>query len=193
MKILGIAVLILLVAASAFWRLRSHHRRAGHAQNQKAATNGAPVYMSLRNQLLQGSRAQLGLPATSAPAEPWAALMEMGTPEGTATVVAVSDGTASIYLSSGGGYIGGGQQHQAIRNACENMLGFTRQYQPLMHPTRDFPLPQAGWIVFYAVTDAGVFTAGAPEQELASRHDWLGNLYAAGQDIVTQYRLTSPK
>lgn len=107
-------------------------------------------------------------------------------------MVAVADGTASIYLSSGGGYIGGGQQNQAVRKAGQHMLDLARQFQPLMRRTQDFSLPQDGQIIFYAVTDSGVFTAGASERELTARSDWLANLYAAGQDIITQYRLISP-
>lgn len=192
MRTLGIAALILLVAAGSFWRLRYHGRSAGHSHSRKAPGDPAVVYMGLRNQILQSSRAQLGLPGTSAPTQPWAALMEMGISRGTATVVAISDGTTSIYLSSGGGFIGGGQRYEAVRNAGQHLLNLAGQYQPLMHPTQDLSLPGEGQIMFYAVTDSGVFTAGAPERDLALRHDWLGSLYAAGQDIITQYRLVFP-
>ena len=192
MKNLGIAALILLVAVGAFWRLRYHGRPAVHTHTQKVAADPASMYRGLRNQMLQGSRAKFGLPAASNPTQPWAALMEMGLSRGSATVVAVSDGTTCIYLSSGGGYIGGGQQYEAIRNAGQHLLHLAGQYQPLMHSTQESPLPHEGQIIFYAVTDSGVFTAEAPERDLVARHDWLGSLYAAGQDIITQYRLISP-
>lgn len=190
MKTVGIAFLVLLVAVAAFWRLRSRDRHAVRPHNQGASGDVASVYTGLRNQLLQGTRPPLV--SVSSPTEPWAVLMDMGTTRGTATVVAAVDGTASIYLSSGGGYIGGGQQHDAIRNAGLHMVDLARQFQPLMQRTRDFPLPQDGQIVFYAVTDSGVFTIGASEQDLRSRHDWLANLYFAGQDVITQYRLLYP-
>ena len=192
MKNLGIAALILLVAVGAFWRLSYHGRPAVHSHNQKVLADPASVYMGLRNRILHGSRAQLGLPATSAPTQPWAALMEMGLSRGPATVVAVSDGTTSLYLSSGGGLLGGGQRYEAVRNAGLHLLNLAGEYQPLMHSTQESPLPREGQIIFYAVTDSGVFTAEAPEGDLAARHDWLGSLYAAGQDIITQYRLISP-
>ena len=41
--------------------------------------------------------------------------------DATATIVAVSDGSASIYLSNGGGYLGGGG-HESIRNAASKMV-----------------------------------------------------------------------
>lgn len=190
MKTLGIGLLILLVAVFAFWRVRYHDRHAVQPHHPGPPADGASVYTTLRNQLLQGPHPQLA-PASS-PTGPWAVLMDMGTSRGTATVVAVADGTASIYLSSGGGYIGGGQQNQAVRNADQHMLDLARQFQPLMRRTQDFSLPQDGQIIFYAVTDSGVFTAGASERELSARSDWLANLYSAGQDIITQYRLISP-
>jgi hypothetical protein len=59
------------------------------------------AYLGLRNQALQGSRAQFGLAPTAATTEPWGAVMDWGPASGTATVVALSDGHASVYIGSG--------------------------------------------------------------------------------------------
>ena len=191
-KIVAVVVLILLVVAGAFWRQRYRGHSTVQSVGRKSQADPASVYLGLRNQRLQGSRAKLNLAASTTPTEPWAAVMDLGMSNGTATIVAVADGSASIYLISGGGYIGGGQGHESIRKAARNMLFVARQAQPGMRATKDFPLPGNGRVTFYVVTDAGVFTAEAPEAELRSRHT-LTNLYAAGQEIITQYRLISPQ
>ena len=63
----------------------------------------APIYSNLRAQALTGSRAAFGLEPTSPDAPAWGVLMEIGFPEGTASLVAMSDGSASLYFSGGGG------------------------------------------------------------------------------------------
>jgi len=49
------------------------------------------TYQSLRNLILEGSREKFGLAPTSRPTEPWAAVMDWGVTQSTATVVALSE------------------------------------------------------------------------------------------------------
>jgi hypothetical protein len=145
------------------------------------------VYLGLRNQILQGSRVKFGLPQTSAPTQPWGVVMDWGVTKAVATAVALSDGTASIYLSSGGGYIGG-QAHDSIRRAAQTAVEIAAEFQPQMQPTSAYPLPQQGEVIFYVLTDAGAFTATVPEQELGTHRHPLWKLGDAVQNIITQYR-----
>jgi hypothetical protein len=162
------------------------------AQNPKkeaAMPEAKNPYPGLRDQALNLKREKIGLPAPSKPTEPWAALMEWGLGSGTATVVAIADGTASVYLSSGGGSIGGGQSHESIRKAAQKMVSIAAEFQPHMQATSSYPLPQTGQIVFYVLTDAGVFTATASQEDLSSHRHPLSKLGDAAQEIITQYRL----
>jgi hypothetical protein len=155
---------------------------------------GMEMYLKLRNQALHSSLDRMKpLTPDFGPAKPSAAVMDLSVSNGVATVVAYVDGTASIYLSSGGGYIGGGQRHESIRSAGQHMLSTVAQSQPMMHLTEDFPLPQKGHVNFYLVTGSGVFTAGGPEAECRSPKHPLLKLYAAAQEVITQYRLISPR
>ncbi len=114
--------------------------------------------------------------------------MDWGLPKGSATVLALSDGTASVYLSSGGGYIGG-QSHETIRNAAQRTVIVAEEVEPQMHITTTYPLPPPGGVAFYALTDSGVFTASAPEEDLKNGHNPLSKLANAAQEVITQYRL----
>src|SRR5439155_727819 len=51
----------------------------------------------------------------------WAALLDIGTATGSATVAVVADGTVSMYTSTGGGMIGAGQ-HQVIHMPAARFL-----------------------------------------------------------------------
>lgn len=151
------------------------------------------TYLGLRNQVLSGSRSKFGLPNGSNPDEPWGLVMDWGVPNGTATVVAISDGSASIYFSSGGGFIGGGQSHESIRNAAKQTIAAAKQAQSLMRATTACPLPEKGQVVFYALTDAGTFSATVSEEELRVHRSPFSKLSDAAQGIVTEYRLIDQK
>lgn len=165
--------------------------RQSRSRNSSTVTTsvGKDAYLGLRDQALHLKRDKIGLAAPSNPKEPWAVLMDWGLGTGTVTVVAISDGTASVYLSSGGGSIGGGQSHEPIRKAAQKMLFAAAEVQPQMRLTNSYPLAQQGQVIFYALTDAGVFTATGPQEELSSHRSQLSKLGDAAQDIITQYRL----
>jgi hypothetical protein len=185
-------VLFLVLVAFGFrlaMALQSGRRNRAPNSNVALASEAKNPYEGLRNQILQLKREKIGLAAPAKPTEPWAAVMDWGVTNGTATVVAISDGTASIYLSSGGGSIGGGQSHDSIRKAAQKMVSVAVEVQPQMQATDTFPLPQRGQVTFYVLTDAGVFTANAPQEELSSHHHPLSKLGDAAQEIITQYRL----
>ena len=106
----------------------------------------------------------------------------------TATVVAASDGSASVYLSGGGGYIGGKGQ-EPIRLAAERAVEVARAVQLPSQPTTDFPVPETGGVFFYFLTDAGVFALRTSVQELNSPSHPLRKIGDAMQGVITQYRL----
>ncbi len=82
-------------------------------RTQGPAGAGEQVYQGLRAQILGLDPATAGLQQGSVDRVVWGALMETGYPRGTATLVALADGTTSLYLSGGGGIIGGGS-HEAV-------------------------------------------------------------------------------
>ena len=118
--------------------------------------------------------------------------MDWGVNNGTATVVAVADGTVSIYLSSGGGSLGGGQGYAAIREAGQKFLNLAKESLPKMQKTTEYPLPARGQVYFYVRTGEGVFTARTSQEELNTRSHPLRSLGDAAQEIITQYRQLQP-
>jgi hypothetical protein len=99
------------------------------------------------------TRQKAGLAATFVPTEPWGVIMDWVVSQATATIIAFSNGHASIYSSTGGGFIGGGES------------------------------------LFYLLTDAGIFTAGASQEDLSNHHHPLSKLHGAAPGIITEYRL----
>jgi len=138
--------------------------------------------------MLQGSRAKFGLPAGSSPTEPWGVVMDQGFEKGTFTTVAVCDGSASLYFSNGGGYIGG-QGQEPIRKAAEDAVRTARDLQDKMSATSEYPVAEKGQVIFYVMTDSGVFTAKASAIDLKTGSGQFVPLWRAMQNVVTEYRL----
>jgi hypothetical protein len=121
--------------------------------------------------------------------------MDWAVTQGIATVVAVSDGSASIYYSSGGASIGGGYARPAIRDAALHAVSIASKFSGGMQRTDNFPLPEKGGVIFYVVTDAGVLMAKASVELLSTNSHPLSELGNSMQKIITEYRIldTTPQ
>lgn len=146
------------------------------------------MYAGLRGLMLQGSREKFGLPATSKSTEAWGVVMDWGVGNGTATVVTMSDGSASVYLSNGGGYIGG-KGIEPVRAAAVKAIEVARSIDLPKEPTKAYPLPETGGVFFYFLTDDGAFALRTSTQELNSPNHPLRKLGDAMQGVITQFRI----
>jgi hypothetical protein len=119
----------------------------------------------------------------------WGVLMEMGFPDGAATIVSLADGTTSLYTSEGGGVIGGGE-HAPVAAASSRLLAEAEATETGLSPAEsvDVHLPPAGIVSFVVLGYSGTQIGAADEQELASMQHPLSRLYAAGQDVITALR-----
>jgi hypothetical protein len=115
--------------------------------------------------------------------------MEMGFPDGAATIVSLADGTTSLYTSEGGGVIGGGE-HAPVAAASSRFLAEAEATETGLSPAEsvDVHLPPAGIVSFVVLGYSGTRIGAADEQELASMQHPLSRLYAAGQDVITALR-----
>ena len=148
----------------------------------------AEVYIGLRQQLLRLTPDQLG-DDVLAEAPILALLMETGYEEAVATLVAVVDGTSSLYFSNGGGFIGAGA-HAAVAEASGRWLETGQGFLPQLSAVSDPALPTLGLTQFVAVMPEGLRGTVAPEEELGEGRHVLSPLFHAGHDVITQIRLT---
>jgi hypothetical protein len=147
------------------------------------------IYQGLRLQVLQSSRESLGIAPTDTENKVWGVVMDWNLGHGTATVIAVADGNASVYLSSGGGSIGGGKTHESIRLAAQKAVLLASELLPKMRHLTEYPLPEVELVSFYALTDTGVFSESASTKELAADQHPLSSLGNAMQEIIMQYQM----
>jgi hypothetical protein len=147
---------------------------------------GAEIYAQLRRQVLDLTPDQLGDEGAEAPL--LAALMETGYPEAVATLVAVADGTTSLYFSNGGGMIGAGE-HPLVAEANSRFLEAARSFLAHLSEVSDPTPPSTGLTQFVAVSPEGLRGAVASEDELGEGRHALSQLFYAGQDVITQMRV----
>ena len=145
------------------------------------------IYRKLRDQMLQSEQPGFEPDAVQA------VFMDWNIGNGTATVLAAADGSASVYLSSGGGYIGGGQKYPAIRNAALHAVQIAASLLSQFKSTETIDLPPADDVFFYLKTSRELQLAIAKEADLSDGTDPLASLGATMQEIITQYRLNFPR
>lgn len=179
--VVAITVVVCMVGVFAYSKVRA----------QKPGGADPAMYPKMRDQALSVSRAKLGLPPSSAPL---AVIMDVRNSDGSSfTTVAFEDGTASIYLSSGGGFIGGSQRHESLKNAGLNMLSTAASTLRSMAIVQSHPLPDKGHTSFFVVMDAATYSTTVRTADVEGTEHPLYGLYAAGQEVVTQYRLSQTK
>ena len=146
--------------------------------------------VDLRAALLASKPADYGLAPTTELPHVWAVLMEMQMTGAVASVVAVADGSTSLYLSSGGGILGG-HAHDAVREAnrklllaCEKLLaGFVAKAEPTK------VLPNA--VSFVLLTHEGMRVARDTEERLKSKTSPLWPAFYLGHGVISALRTST--
>ena len=115
--------------------------------------------------------------------------------DGTATLVAYEDGTASLYTSTGSGIIGAGT-HQEVRDAAE---AFRTEAERMLKEftaiaaTDSLPLPPPNAVSFYVVTDSATLRAGPiATQRLIAGEDPLAALGNKAQEVIAAIHNVAP-
>jgi hypothetical protein len=153
--------------------------------SRKART--AEIFRKLRDQVLELSVKDVqGAPL---PTGVFGALMEFNAGETWVSLVAILDGTTSLYFGSGGGIIGAGKS-EMVRKANHLFLQVAGQFVNRFLITQSYPTPEPDKARFYLLTSDGVRASDeVDESALQERGNELFPLYVAAQNVITQIRL----
>ena len=144
----------------------------------------------LRRLVLSTSPADLGLTVDADPERVFGVLMETGYEPAVVTIVSLIDGTTSMYVSTGGGTIGAGEQ-EPVAEATRAFVAMAQVFVGQTAPTETFDLPELGRVRFQLLTVGGGRTAEAGEDDLGFGRHPLSPLFHAGQDVITEIQLIS--
>lgn len=146
----------------------------------------------LREMALSVTAADLKLAPIEARPHVWGVLMEMGYPDAVATLSVFADGSASLYISTGGGVIGAGE-HKPVREEGDRLLSVVESHVAEFVRVDETPYPKRGRVRFYVRTFQTTLTAEADEKLLQDRQHTLSPVYIAGHAVLTQMRLMSER
>ncbi len=152
-----------------------------------ASPQPAPTYLQLRERILNLKPAELGLAPTTTAPHIWGVLAELGYDVGSATLVALADGTTSLHYSTGGGMLGS-PDYSPLAQASQALVIEAQKYVAHAQPTKDFSLPTPGQVHFILLAFTGIYAASASEKSLASGEHPLAPLFKRVQETLAQLR-----
>ena len=159
---------------------------------QQNAYNVAEIYNDLRNQIISLSDKEKAKELGYNDGQTIAILMETGIENACYTLVAVSDGTASLYFSNGGGIIGAGEYEEGAK-AAHDFISFSDKFVKYLSPTEKYPLPKPSKTRFYIIKNGAILTGEYNESDLGNGKLALSPLFYKGHDLITEIRLREEK
>lgn len=158
--------------------------------NDGAQKTQENAYQGLRNMAFTATAEQLGLALQPDQASVFGVVMDWEMDGVIVTTVAFKTGDASLYLSTGGGVIGGGQ-HENVTIAAGRFIDTAQKYLEKTALAETQALPTKNQVKFYLLTNQGIFV-GQEELENFENNatDWF-ELFEDGNKVLTELRKTS--
>ncbi len=147
----------------------------------------SPTYTNLRDQIFSLSKDN-DFMASIGNTYPIAILMETGFENGSYSLVAVSDGSVSIYFSNGGGIIGAGE-HPEVREIALKFIELSKDYTNFLKQVSEYPLPGQGKTRFYVIGKDSVQSEEFGEDDLGNSRLPLSPLFLKGHELISAIRL----
>ncbi|CAN5236279.1 hypothetical protein BH11PSE11_BH11PSE11_16860 [soil metagenome] len=166
--------------------MSSSYAEAEPTWPQKKATQST---MTMRDKLLAAKSNTFGI-KTENDEQVWAVIMDQGFDGGSLSLIALQDGNASVYLSSGGGVIGG-IAHPTVVAAAKNIVMSVNSMAGKFKHVKTFPLPSANQINFYAISNSGVKSATDSESALIEGTHPLNSVFYKGHYLLSELRKIS--
>ena len=148
-------------------------------------------YLALRQRALDVTAEALQLAPAPAAGAVFGVLMEYRVSDTIVSLVTFTDGSASLYFSTGGGVIGGGE-HPSVRDVVVRFIQFSGQFLRHATPAPDTQPPAAGQLQFlFKLHPGALHRIAAAETAMQAGGHPASPLYLASQDVITQLRLAS--
>ncbi len=105
-----------------------------------------------------------------------------------ATVISLSDGTASLYTTSTFGIIGGAG-HAPVRDAARRFVKAADRYFDDTSPISSHPYPAKDKVRFYLLGYEGLRSVEVDEAPIYAGTGKFSPLFGEGQNVLTELRL----
>jgi hypothetical protein len=191
-------IIAIIIVGLIFYFARGYHKTstseksASNKPQQKDSTPNDNPYEGLRNMALNVTPAELQLTIPNDQTKVYGVVMDLDLGEGIGTFISFETGDASMYLSSGGGTIGG-QAHQNVQDAAKAFVSIAQTYLDKTSKVDSTPLPDKNCVRFYLLTNKGKFSAQEKLENIDNNSSsWLP-LFAAGNKVANELANTEKR
>jgi hypothetical protein len=159
-------------------------------RRKPASGKGPNPYEDLRRAALGAVAAGLEAPGPDHP-HVWGVVIDVPSDGEWATVVALADGSTSMYTSVGGGVIGAGE-HEAVRKANHQLLAVI-EHEVLEHLDPDPGThPAPGYVRYHVLGADGLTGIDVPAETFWGARGGGGNLVEAAQYLIHTISTAAP-
>lgn len=117
------------------------------------------MYVELRTAALNRTASELELDVDPNSNQPYGVIMDWNVGQATSTIVSFATGDASMYYSSGGGWLGG-YGVEKVNSASKEFIITASEYVNKLDKVSKYPMPPVGFMRFYILTPQGVYGSG---------------------------------
>lgn len=183
---------ILVVGIGLFYAFKYGNNAKKEIAEKTQLTGNIPEqnpYMEMRQIAFSAKADQIGL--EDIPDDKvYGLITEMDMNPGSASVISFLTGDTSLYLSSGGGFIGAGQHEEVRKMVAEKVDGF-QKYLSKAEKINNPELPIEGTVNFNFLTKNGIYSKTEKMTDLESGNSELSSLFGEVNEIITEIRLKS--
>ena len=195
-------IIIIILAGGLVLGLMGYRNKLSVSNDKQSSNNFNSVgkkthqlkdnpYEELRNKALKVSPKDLGL-SLNENTIVYGVVMDWEMGGAIATTVTYQTGDASLYLSSGGGVIGGGG-HKNVNNAAKRFVNLAQTFINVALRTETTPLPEKNSVKFYLLTNKGIYVGQETMNNFENSSSvWL-KLFEEGNNVLSELRVISEK
>lgn len=178
-----LTIFVLVIMAS--WFRRRHYQNLETSKPSKGSLG-----IALRKAMLSKPVSELGFSPDSEFPNVYGILTDWNLDGPIASIVAIRDGTTSLYTTSDY-VIVGGHGHERVLQAASRYLSEAQKYSASSEAVTEFPYPQTGKVFYYLLTYDGVRLCIGDEAGIDRRSDPTWPLFTAAQNVLTELRFVA--
>lgn len=186
-----IITVILIIGITLFMKSLNKGKTQITEQNSTEKQPEQNPYAEMRNMAFSVTSEQLGLSRINKN-DVYGIVSEMDMNGATATVVTYLTGDTSLYLSTGGGFIGAGQ-HESVQKVVKKYVENGQRYIEKATKVEKSELPKSGMTNFNFLTESGIYSISKSLSELESGKSEFSNLFVELNEVISQIRMKSGK
>lgn len=148
------------------------------------------MYKGLRDLAMGFTTADLGIEMPKEDNRAFGIVMDWNLGDGIATLTAFESGDASLYLSSGGGIIGGGQ-YENVRKVVADYLAIGQDFLSKASEAKTTPLAEKNMVKFYFLTNGGKYVGTESMANIENESSAWVKLFEEANKVITALRTTT--